>query len=418
MNESIVKIYSNAKTSAKKENLSTQSASPRWSRIEVILKVTERCNIDCTYCYFFNSTNQDFKEHPAYIQHKTVEACAKFLANAVRESNAPYLQIDFHGGEPLMMKKHRFDEMCNTFKYHLNQIVELKFAIQTNAMLIDHEWLSIFAKHEISIGISLDGPKHIHDTNRIDHQKKGTYDQSIKGLRLIQDSDLPGLENSAGVICVIDPDADARTIFNHFVDDLQLKSLHYILPIEDHDTFNKEKYTRMTKYLCDLFDAWVERKNPEIQIRYFFRLLSRLTGGKRTKIITDRILSETFAFTVASNGDIGPADDLRNTFPQLFRTNNNVFDRQLKDFIHSPSLSNHFLATQERHEECLSCCWGNICDGGDILGSETFRYSRQNSFKNKSVYCTSIEELLTHMTNFTLEKGVAFEKISEVLITD
>lgn len=180
MNESVLKFYSSAKPILNPDNPAIEFLLPKWSRLEVVLKVTERCNIDCTYCYFFNSTNQDFKDHPAYIKYETIKDCAVFLKNSVEEAGVKFLQIDFHGGEPLMMKKHRFDEMCNLFKDHLEGIVDLKFAMQTNAMLIDDEWLKIFAKHEIGIGISLDGPKHIHDIHRIDHRGRGTYDQRSK----------------------------------------------------------------------------------------------------------------------------------------------------------------------------------------------------------------------------------------------
>ena len=418
MNTSIVNLYTKAKPLASSLNTKIEFDPPRWSRMEVILKVTERCNIDCTYCYFFNSTNQDFKDHPAYIKAETVEACAVFLANAVKESGVQSLQIDFHGGEPLMMKKHRFDEMCTEFRTRLKDIVKVTFVMQTNAMLIDQEWLEIFAKHEISVGISLDGPKVYHDVNRLDHQGKGTYDQTIRGLRLVQESNLPGLHNKVGVICVIDPSTDARTTFNHFVDDLQLTALHYLLPMEDHDTYDKDKTSQITKYLRDLFDAWVERENPEIHIRYFGRLLAQLIGGKRTADVASSALSSNIAFTIASNGDIGPADDIRNTFPQLFWTHANVSNTSLKEFIKLPAISNHFTALRERHDDCGSCCWGRICDGGDLVGTEAFRYSNKNSFRNKSIYCESIQDLLTHMTKFSLKRGVSFDRISEVLIID
>jgi len=115
---------------------------------------------------------------------------------------------------------------------------------------------------------------------------------------------------------------------------------------------------------------------------------------------------------------IGPADDIRNTFPQLFWTKANVSDTTLPNFLSIPAISNHFLAMQERHEDCGTCCWGRICDGGDLIGTEAFRYSSKNSFRNKSIYCDPIQDLLTHMTKFSLKRGVSFERISEVLITE
>ncbi|RXZ38005.1 radical SAM protein [Oxalobacteraceae bacterium CAVE-383] len=390
--------------------------SYKWSRLEVILKVTERCNINCTYCYFFNAENQDFKSHPAYIKTETIVACAKFLEKAARESGVNSIQIDFHGGEPLMMKKHRFDEMCTIFRTYLKNLNDVKFVIQTNAILIDDEWIKIFAKHKISVGISLDGTLEFNDRYRLDHQGKGTYAATVKGLRLLQQSRLPGLQNDVGVICVIDPNTDAKKIFEHFVDELQLTSLHYLLPMHDHDTFDIAISESITRYLCDLFDAWVGREDPKISIRYFQRLFSLLVGGK--KIMKDASIGykNSMAFTIASNGDIGPADDLRNTFPSLFWSQKNVSNISLVDFFKLPEIAKHFSEKMERHKECLSCCWGKICDGGDIVGSEAFRYSNAKSLQNKSIYCDSIQALLVHMTKFSLKRGVPFAKIRESLI--
>ena len=84
-----------------------------------------------------------------------------------------------------MLKKQRFDEMCTLFEDHLEGVVNLKFLIQTNAMLIDQEWVDIFVKHDIGVGVSLDGPMNINDENRIDHQGRGTYEITIAGWRLV-----------------------------------------------------------------------------------------------------------------------------------------------------------------------------------------------------------------------------------------
>ena len=389
----------------------------KWDRMEVILKITERCNINCTYCYFFNLDNDDYKQHPAYMSAETIAAAGTFIAQAALQAGVREVQLDLHGGEPMMMKKARFDEMCRVFQEALAEVPKVRIVMQTNATLIDDEWIAIFAKYDIGIGISLDGPKEYHDKFRVDHQGRGTYDATIAGLRKLQVAmaDKRLTRSGVGIICVIDPDQDARAIFRHFVHDLGLKSLHFLLPMLDHDKIEPGYQEKISHYLCELFAAWTELGDPQVTVRYFRRLLALLLGGEKFPETYTELMADNIAYTIASNGDVGPADDLRNTFPQLFWTKSNVRDSTLEAFYHHPVVSAHTTAALQRHASCGTCCWGQICDGGDFVGTEAFRYSRANDFNNPSVYCDSLQTLLTKMVEFSVARGVSFDHIAHRL---
>lgn len=389
----------------------------KWDRMEVILKIAERCNINCTYCYFFNLDNDDYKQHPAYMSADTIEAAAAFIAQAALKAGVKEVQLDLHGGEPLMMKKARFDAMCRTFVEKLSAVPSVRIVMQTNATLIDDEWIEIFARYNIGIGISVDGPREYHDRFRVDHKGKGTYDSTIAGLRRLQAAiaDKRLTRFGVGVICVIDPDQDARAIFRHFVDDLGLKSLHFLLPMIDHDKIEPGYQAKITKYLCDLFDAWTELADPLVTIRYFRRIMGLLLGGEAFPDSYTDLMANNVAYTIASNGDVGPADDLRNTFPDLFWTKSNVRTATLEDFYNHPTMRAHSDATQQRSPVCSSCCWSGVCDGGDLVGTEAFRYSKANGFNNPSVYCESLQALMTRMVEFSVGRGVSFDYIARRL---
>lgn len=416
MNTAVINLHVKAKPLASPTGKPEYPHPMKWANLEVILKVTERCNIDCTYCYFFNSENQDFKTHPPYIKAETIDACGRFLAQTARECGARSIQIDFHGGEPLMMKKHRFDHMCTTLRQWLKDVPEVNLVMQTNAMLIDEEWIEILARHNIGVGISIDGPREYHDINRVDHQGKGTYDATLRGLRMIQAANIPGWKNEVAILCVIDPATDAKKTFTHFLDELGVPAMHFLMPMGDHETHDVNGNAAITRYLCDLFDIWAERADPRVGIRYFTRLLGKLLGGPTVIEQADNFTRDHMAFTIASNGDIGVADDLRNTFPPLFWTNANVADTTFASFLNLPEIANHYIAREERHADCATCCFGKICDGGDLIGSEAFRFSNRDSFRNKSIYCDTIQALLTHMTQYAMKRGVSFDKIAESLI--
>jgi uncharacterized protein len=59
-------------------------------------------------------------------------------------------------------------------------------SLQTNGTLLTDEWCSFLRRNRFMVGISLDGPRKIHDRYRRDRAGKGTFDQVLRGLRLLQ----------------------------------------------------------------------------------------------------------------------------------------------------------------------------------------------------------------------------------------
>ena len=391
----------------------------RWDRMEVILKIAEVCNIDCTYCYFFNAGDDSYTSHPAYISQSTVEGVADFLATTASESGLTTLQIDFHGGEPTMLKKYRFDEMCMTFRDRLGFIPNLELAMQTNAMLIDDEWIALIAKHDIKVGVSLDGPKEMNDRYRVDHRGRGTYDGTVAGMHRLMEARKDGrLSHGFGLICVADHEHDARTVMMHFVKDLGLKDLHFTFPLMTHDGNGPEKMAPYAKYMCDIFDTWVELNDPRIRIRFIDKLMGLLLGGSQRLASYQETLAMNTAFTIASSGEVVAADDDR---VATYAFGNGVIASggfSVSDFFGIDPMRRYFDAIAVRSETCKACCWGNVCDGGEALGGNTQRFSSKNGFDNPSIYCGGLSALLVKMTDYLIAHGVAFSKIAEVLVDE
>ncbi|MFJ2994237.1 radical SAM protein [Pandoraea sp. NPDC087047] len=158
--------------------------------VEVILKISERCNIDCKYCYFFNKENQDYLSNPPYMSSETARAFVQFLQSAPNFRGTTF-QIDLHGGEPLMMKRERFEEIVTILKTGLRDAGAVQFTVQTNALLVDEAWLDLLSRLGVYVGVSIDGPKIYHDENRVDKTGAGTHDPSGRsGLTKIITKDI------------------------------------------------------------------------------------------------------------------------------------------------------------------------------------------------------------------------------------
>lgn len=144
------------------------------------------------------------------ISHKIIEDLRGFFERACQEYKIETVQVDFHGGEPLMMGKERFDNACKELISGDYNGARLNLACQTNAILIDNEWIDIFSKYNISVGISIDGPKHINDRHRLDRKGRSTYEGTVKGLEMLQVAWKAGrLIDEPGILCVANPSVKA-----------------------------------------------------------------------------------------------------------------------------------------------------------------------------------------------------------------
>jgi uncharacterized protein len=89
--------------------------------IDVVLKVTERCNLNCTYCYYFNGNDQSFKSKPPLMTLEVLEKTLDFLAKGAEDLGIEKMDIIFHGGEPMLMRKNRFSEFCTVIRNRLEK---------------------------------------------------------------------------------------------------------------------------------------------------------------------------------------------------------------------------------------------------------------------------------------------------------
>ncbi len=372
-------------------------------KLEVILKVAERCNINCTYCYVFNGQDDSFKYHSKHINVDTVYSLALFLREACLLNSIKVIQIDYHGGEPLLIGKSNFSNYCEIFQNQLHDITKLVFCLQTNATLIDREWVDIFEYFDVKVSTSLDGPKYINDIGRVGFKGEGTYDQTLKGLKLLQEAHNRGKIDPVGVICVINPSIDASVIYNHFVHELKLELLEFLLPDQTHDTFNIQNRGTYSKYLIELFNNWVKDDNPKIKIRILNSAISLLLGGKSYVIGFGNDLGE--AITISSDGDISPDDILRSTGTNIMNTGLKVNVNTFYDYqkFHFSSLTNTINKTI--NNECTNCCWYKACGATHPI----HRFSKLDGFSNKSVYCDDMKFYFAHISKFLLSKGLPLE---------
>lgn len=385
--------------------------------MNVILKTAERCNINCDYCYFFRGSDQSYRGHAATIDRVTIEGVVKFLAQGVEELSLETLAIVFHGGEPMLQRKHDFDWMCTHMREAFSgRVRELQLGIQTNATLIDDEWIALFAEHSVAVGVSIDGPSQVHDRHRVDFAGRGTYDRTAAGIRKLQAASRRGdLPYSLGAIAVIDPSTSAREVFEHIVDVLGIRTIHWELPDLNNDQQSKIDASEFGRYLCDLFDAWTERDDPSIYVRVINSVLAKLTNQSSYLYCCgedpDSLLLDVTEVTISSNGDIGVDDGLRQTEFWAGLPHHTICDTSLADYLHANHMEQLRRARTLPPHACFGCLWENLCGGGALVN----RWSRSGHFDNPSVYCEGLKQFYSHLVTYLVRHGVPVRRVGDQL---
>lgn len=390
------------------------SNSVSKKRLLVNLKIVERCNLNCTYCYFFNSEDQSYQSHPKHLSKEWVLRIADFLKKGCEELNVSELNIIFHGGEPLIYQKAQFDWMCSLFTQTFPSSVSLHFTLQTNGVLIDEKWAELFLKHNVGVGISIDGPEIYNDKYRIDHKNSGSYKRVISGLNTLK-AGLKQKANSIGALCVINPEFSSEIIYKHLSKDLNLKSFDFIIPDYNHDNpppFTAEEYGL---YLINLFNSWVndDTSDENLDLRIMSSSVGRFFGFSSLLYGTGKVSCNQLLplVTISSNGDLGPLDELRTTDPAFRENRKNINDVSLKEFLELDTFSQIKQASETLPLACSECCWSEICEGGGLVN----RYSSKNKFDNPSIYCDGLKMFYSQVAKYLLEHGFPLEEMKRNL---
>ncbi len=140
------------------------------------------CNLDCHYCFFLKKErlypDSDFRMSPEVLEDYTRQTIAA--------QQVPEVTFAWQGGEPTLMGVDFFRQAVALQAKYCKPGMRIHNAFQTNGVLLDDEWCAFFKAHGFLIGISIDGPRELHDTYRQDKGGRPTFDRVMRGLDYLQ----------------------------------------------------------------------------------------------------------------------------------------------------------------------------------------------------------------------------------------
>jgi uncharacterized protein len=149
----------------------------------VVVQPTPFCNIDCTYCYLPQRNDR------TVIEQSTVfNLFSKVFAS---DWASEQVSVIWHAGEPLVVPIEFYREAFATIEGLRPERVGVVHSFQTNGMLITPAWCDFFAEWKVNVGVSIDGPRHLHDRKRVTRSGRGTFDKTLGGIRVLQERGVP-----------------------------------------------------------------------------------------------------------------------------------------------------------------------------------------------------------------------------------
>ena len=148
----------------------------------MIKPASSLCNLRCKYCFYANVS--DLREVKSYgiMPYDLME---KMLSNIYDElDDNDQIDIAFQGGEPTLASLEWFKHFTDIIDKWEKKII-VNYALQTNGILIDDDWAKFFYDHKVLVGLSLDMIKDLHDNVRVDVNGKGTYNNLIKTVNIL-----------------------------------------------------------------------------------------------------------------------------------------------------------------------------------------------------------------------------------------
>lgn len=140
------------------------------------------CNLDCKYCFFLSKETL----YPGSDFRMADDLLELYIVQLLEAHQASEVTIAWQGGEPTLMGLDFFRRSVELVEKHRKPDQQVEHTIQTNGTRLDDEWCTFLKQHHFLVGLSVDGPRDLHDTYRVDKGGKGTFDQVMRGWDMLR----------------------------------------------------------------------------------------------------------------------------------------------------------------------------------------------------------------------------------------
>ncbi|HYN89788.1 MAG TPA: anaerobic sulfatase maturase, partial [Ardenticatenaceae bacterium] len=320
------------------------------------------CNLDCTYCYFLA------KEllYPGSRFRMARDLLEQYVSQYIAAQRVPEVTFGWQGGEPTLMGLDFFRLAVELQQKYCRPGMRIHNTLQTNGTLLDDEWCAFLREYGFLVGISLDGPRELHDAYRVDKGGRPTLDRVMAGLALLRKH---GVEFNVLTTVHAANAGHPLAVYRFLRDEAGARFLQFIPIVERDNATRYQEGTEITgrsvtgrqygDFLIAIFDEWVRRDVGRVFVQLFDVALSRWVGGPAGLCIFDETCGTALA--LEHNGDLYACDHYVEPSYRL----GNIQEIPLFELVASDQQRQFGLAKRDSLPRyCRECEVRFVCNGG------------------------------------------------------
>jgi uncharacterized protein len=285
------------------------------------------CNLDCKYCFFLSKEML----YPGDRFRMSDELLETYIRQLLEAQPSGEVNVAWQGGEPTLMGLDFFQRAVEYVEKYRRPGQSILHTMQTNGTLLNDEWCAFFKEHKFLVGLSVDGPKQIHDVYRVNKGGAGSFDQVMRGWELLRKREV-----DVNILCTIHAaNADHPIeVYRFFRDQLQTRFMQFIPIVErtnadflplanlgwgERPGADRPLYTQQGglvtersvgagpfgRFLIAIFDEWVRRDVGTVFIQTFDVALGSWLGQHNLCIFSPTCGD---ALALEHNGDLYSCD--------------------------------------------------------------------------------------------------------------
>jgi uncharacterized protein len=219
------------------------------------------CNLNCAYCFFLKKE----RLYPGSDFRMPDEVHEAYIRQLLEAHQTPQVTVAWQGGEPTLMGLDFFRRSVELQEKYRKPGTTIENTFQTNGILLNDEWCQFFHENNFLIGLSLDGPKELHDFYRKDKGGHGTFDRVVRAVRLLQKHKV-----EFNILCTVNRKNAGHPleVYRFFRDELKTNYLQFIPIVERDNESGFQEGNKVTdrsvrpeqwgRFLIEIFDEWVK----------------------------------------------------------------------------------------------------------------------------------------------------------------
>jgi uncharacterized protein len=323
------------------------------------------CNLGCSYCFFLDK--EELYEGSRF--HMSDEDLERYISQLISAHSSPTVTVAWQGGEPTLMGLDFYRRAVEIQEQYRRPGMVFENTIQTNGTLLTDEWCEFLKEHNFLVGISIDGPKPLHDVHRVTKKGKGTFDKVMRGLRLLQKYEVE--YNVLTTVNSVNGDFPLE-VYQFLRDEVGTTWMQFIPVVERVDEHGDPAFLdgstvsersvgseQFGRFLSVIFDEWVRNDVGDVFVQTFEAAARNWMGMESSGMC---VFNETCGLGVAleHNGDLYSCDHF--VEPEFLL--GNIADIDMGDLV--ASTRQHSFGMDKRDSLpsfCLDCDVRFACQG-------------------------------------------------------